>query len=238
MYSINMKLWDCYCGTGKNCGSCSYGTYHYCTKCNKTKPGHKEESCHLNKTVHFSSGPIYIPANEVYNFINGSKVIPEKKHTGLKPANKNGFVIIFNKSSNNNLYVLLQKRSSNNFVCPNGIGIPGGRKERDETDFEAAIRETYEETGYLLDINQLVKFRESKNCGWFMTTEYIYNHKLTKNQNFVELGSAPYIESPPGLAIPPYGHFWINIKDVGNYLSTQTKLIGLIKRIYEAVKYI
>ena len=221
-----MKLCDCQCGTGKNCELCSYKNYHYCIEYYKTKPDY------------FSVGPIYIPSKDIYSFINGSGIIPEKKYAGLEPANKNGFVIIFNKSSNNNLYVLLQKRSSSSFVCPNGIGVPGGMKEINETDFDTAIRETYEETGYLLDINQLVKFRESKKCGWFMTTEYIYNHKLTKNQTFEELGNAPYIESPPGLAIPPYGHFWINIRDVKNYLTTQEKLFGLSKIINEAVKYI
>lgn len=235
MYSINMKLWDCHCGTGKNCGSCPYGTFHYCTKCYKIKSGHKEESCPFNKNVNFSVGPIYIPSNDVYKLINKSSVI--KPRVGLDVANKNGLVIIFNKSMDNKLFVLLQMRGPNKAVCPNAFGVPGGKRENNETDLDAVIRETYEEVGYSLDPNKLIKFKESNKCGWFVTCEYIYEYKLTRKPAFNELGLAPFIEMPYGLANPPYGHFWINIKDIRNYFYKKEIMFGLEKNIYEASKY-
>ena len=237
MYSVNMKLWDCNCGTGKNCGSCPYGTYHYCTNCKKSKPGHLLENCPEKKRkVHFSNTSLYIVLSK--NKEHYPSTISKKSlYLGLEPKNKNGFVFIFNKSSDNNWYILLQKRSPNVFM-PNHIGVPGGRKKENETDLDVVIRETYQDVGYLLDISQLLKFTENDNCSWYMTTEYIHKYKLVGKQTIEELGDAPQFKTPPKLCDAPYGHFWIKLSESAEYLQSQERMIGLEQKIYQACKYI
>lgn len=215
-----MKLWNCQCGTGKNCGKCPYGTYHYCYICNKIKPNHIANECpESKKKVRFSSKYDYIDSD-------------------MEPAFKNGFVLIYNKSSNGNWYVLLQKRNSKQIVAPNGIGVPGGRKEANENDLDAVIRETNEELGYNLEPTLLIKFREGKKCGWYFTKEQLIQSKFNVQKTCFELGQAPDLPIPEGLAVPPFGHFWLNIKDVSKYLNDKPKLIGLDHVILNANKYI
>lgn len=236
MQSINMKLWNCHCGTGKNCGSCLYGTYHYCKVCGKTKPGHRSASCpeKLNK-VHFST-PLYI-TNLKYKEPMPSIITKKATYLGLEPKHKNGFVLIFNKGLDGHWFVLLQKRGPYMFM-PNHIGAIGGCKEKSETDLEAVIRETNEELGYLLNPSLLLKFNESDKCGWYMTNEFINKNILHRQKSIYELGNAPSFKIPNGLAPPPYGHFWINIIDCSDFLKKQERMTGLEKYIYEASKYI
>lgn len=236
MYSINMKLWDCHCGTGKNCGSCPYGTYHYCINCFKIKPEHTLDKCPEKlKKVHFST-PLYIN-NLKYKEHMPSIISKKATHLGLEPKHKNGFVLIFNKGLDGHWFVLLQKRGPYMFM-PNHIGAIGGRKENDETDLDAVIRETNEELGYLLNPSLLLKFNENEKCGWYMTNEFINKNNFDRQKTINELSNAPSFKVPNGLAPPPYGHFWINIIECNDFLKKQERMNGLEHKIFQACKYI
>jgi len=59
-------------------------------------------------------------------------------------------------SGNNNLQLLLTLRSTSLRQHGNQISFPGGRCEPDETFIEAAIRETQEETGLIINKEQII----------------------------------------------------------------------------------
>ena len=52
--------------------------------------------------------------------------------------------------------LLLQQRDDvPGILCPGMIGLFGGHREKDETLLQCAVREIYEETGYLVSTDQL-----------------------------------------------------------------------------------
>lgn len=71
------------------------------------------------------------------------------------------FVVVCNKEQG----ILLVKRKDVPLW-----DLPGGRAEQDETVEECAIRETYEETGYIIDISyKSTKDRNFMMCSIFST---------------------------------------------------------------------
>ncbi|WP_406621365.1 NUDIX hydrolase [Bacillus atrophaeus] len=54
--------------------------------------------------------------------------------------------------------------------------LPGGRAEQDETAEECAIRETYEETGYIIDISYKIGEYERPK---FHDVQHIFNGRIT-----------------------------------------------------------
>lgn len=89
---------------------------------------------------------------------------------GFLPLGNNVLIIC---EEDPNLMVVVHRKEDASKVC-----LPGGKQELNESSLEGAMRETYEETGLLLDADQMVPILsgmcESSNSEqWFWVTTYL-----------------------------------------------------------------
>lgn len=82
---------------------------------------------------------------------------------------------------NDNNEVLLQKRSMLKEKNPGRWGICGGKVDFGENTIDAAIRETYEEIGILLNKNDLIKLCDYKTTTGYFTVYYTKNNVSLDN---------------------------------------------------------
>ncbi len=77
-------------------------------------------------------------------------------------------VVIVNKHNE----ILLQKRSRFKKSNPNKWGVCGGKVNLGEDSIDAAVRETFEEIGILLDKDSLKTIRKATNGKYYFTVYY------------------------------------------------------------------
>ena len=81
----------------------------------------------------------------------------EKNPNGENPMPKNGSVLILLFEKNKEIFFLLMERADNLKFHSGQISFPGGTYEdSDKTLEQTAIRETYEETGYLIQKDKIL----------------------------------------------------------------------------------
>ncbi len=79
-------------------------------------------------------------------------------------------IVILNKDNQ----VLFQKRSRHKKSNPLKWGICGGKVNKGETAIDAAIRETYEEIGIMLEAENLVTIRRQAVDSYYFEVVYTY----------------------------------------------------------------
>ncbi len=124
--------------------------------------------------------------------------------TNNKPHNyhlNSALLIIYN----DNLEFLMQIRSSDAPIMPSVIGFFGGGIENSESPYEAAIRESNEELGILLDY-EFYKERVAIVEGKYRELAYFYIANISNKVFTVNEGD---------------GFCWINIKKNLNNLKIQ-----------------
>ena len=78
------------------------------------------------------------------------------------------------------IYILIEKRSTTMMDCPNLWAIPSGYLDYDESGWEAAMREVYEETG--LDIT---KYKDSIVENNYEDVFHVITHPSHNRQNVI-----------------------------------------------------
>ena len=102
-----------------------------------------------------------------------------------KIVHKNAAVYIFNKKLK---AILVHQRGKPNKKFPYTILTPGGRKEKGEKIQETAIREIREETGIILQEDELIEVGSSNTTKHYLVYYNSDTHKITgpvKNQEEV-----------------------------------------------------
>lgn len=126
--------------------------------------------------------------------------------------------LIFNKDGR----VLSVSRKDN----PDDIGLVGGKVDPPETILQALIRETFEETGYCLDLNS-IKYIMDRWDGKFHVS--VFKAALDETK-----GQAKRSEKETGVIK------WVDLDDLakeGNsFRDTNIKLIEHIKRVNNVIK--
>ena len=103
------------------------------------------------------------------------RIIPAIPHIhSQSPAAKKLFIDKFFDSNHllaGKLQLFFIKRSFNPRDIHSGqVAFPGGRKEKNETSFETAIRETYEEVGISLNTNDFCYLGGTKEINVYKNT--------------------------------------------------------------------
>ncbi len=138
---------------------------------------------------------------------NNKICIPEGKYIPVV-----GVVIVNDKNE-----ILLQKRSNLKKINPGKWGICGGKVDLGETPLEAAIRETFEEIGISLNMDELKLLSIFNGKNVYFTTYYIKSNidinkcKLQKE----EVEELKYFKIEQLQSIDHEGFEWLeNLKEI------------------------
>jgi len=131
-------------------------------------------------------------------------------------------VLLFDSEKN----LLLFKTSTNPLDSNDEIiwMTPGGASESDEESSETALRELYEETGFLIPLKKCVWIRDwiwyhSSYKKWYATHEYFYVAELTT--------LSPEIKpTKDDEMITLMSYKWMNLEEISQ-LEEKTSLINL-----------
>lgn len=70
-------------------------------------------------------------------------------------------VILLNKERDKIL--LVRRANLPDYLEPNKLGLPGGYMSRDENTKDTAVRESKEETGYIIEVEKLFRINDNPN---------------------------------------------------------------------------
>lgn len=94
-----------------------------------------------------------IKRHQLPGFESHKKMVPFRLNPNIRDftpksdSKESAVLIIFNKNQDNNIDLIFTLRSSKLKKHSGQISFPGGRKEKNETNIETALRETHEEIG-------------------------------------------------------------------------------------------